>query len=183
MLISTNREKVLSRRLTFNQFWPITIFTLRIWAWKMEKTMASLRRSFPFSLARPNSPLPLLTPATQASYRKVFLSFVNELQQNSDAFSKEEYILISMEFLSLSRRRSSWQNVLVQARSKEKRLYTQARLFHPFPLFYPAWIPLSAQYIVTIMSWECYDTLTLVFIILKKEYLTLLLIFSCFDTT
>ena len=29
----------------------------------------------------------------QASYSKVFLSFVNELQQNSDAFSKEEYIL------------------------------------------------------------------------------------------
>ena len=80
-------QALLSRRLTFNQFWPIIIFTLRIWAWKIVKTMASLQAFLSFLPRAPKFPLPPLTPATQASYSNVFWSFVNELQQNSDAFS------------------------------------------------------------------------------------------------
>ena len=49
--------------------------------------MASLQAFLSFLPRAPKFPLSLLTPATQASYSKVFLSFVNELQRGSDAFS------------------------------------------------------------------------------------------------
>ena len=47
----------------------MTIFTLRIWAWKMEKTMASLQAFLSFLARAPKFPipLPLLTPAMQAT--------------------------------------------------------------------------------------------------------------------
>ena len=83
MLFSTNRKKVLSRRLTFIQFWPITNFTLRIWAWKMEKTMASLQAflSFlpraPHALSRAQiSPSPSPFNACHAGYRKTDITHI-----------------------------------------------------------------------------------------------------------
>ena len=65
MLFSANRKKVLSRRLTFNKFGPITILSVK----NGENNGLHARVSFlsPSRAKIPPSPS-LFTPATQASY-------------------------------------------------------------------------------------------------------------------